>query len=107
MVKKRLPNKVIKEVEKYVAFLKSDRLPINAVYIFGSYAKGKQRKDSDIDVAVISPRFKNSWQALQYLWRNRPISLNMPIEPVGFNPKDFASKYSSLVNEIKTYGVKV
>ena len=107
MVKKRLPKKVIQGVEEYVASLRSDKLPIKSVYVFGSYAKGEQRKDSDVDVAIISPKFKNSWQALQYLWKNRPSNLNIPIEPMGFNPTDFKSKYSSLINEIKTYGVKV
>ncbi len=107
MVKKRLPKKVIETVEKYIAILKANNLPISAVYIFGSYAKGKERKDSDVDVAVISPQFKNSWEALQYLWRNRPQDLGMSIEPVGFSPEDFKSKYSSLINEIKTYGVAV
>jgi hypothetical protein len=29
------------------------------------------------------------------------------MEPVGFSPADFSSKYSTLINEIKTYGVAV
>lgn len=107
MVKRKLPEKVIKAVQKYIAILKTGNLPISAVYVFGSYAKGKEHEDSDVDVAVISPQFKNSWEALQYLWRNRPQDLGMSIEPVGFSPEDFKSKYSSLINEIKTYGVAV
>ena len=31
--------------------------PYSAVYLFGSYAKGCQRDDSDIDVAVILPDY--------------------------------------------------
>ncbi len=107
MVKRKLSEKVIQEVNKYVAVLKHDKLPIDAVYVFGSYAKGKERTDSDVDVAIISPQFKDSWEAMQYLWRIRPADLEMSIEPVGFSPIDFESKYSSLINEIKMYGVEV
>ena len=75
--------------------------------LFGSYAKGNARKNSDIDVAVISPDFKSPWSALDYLYSKLPYGKGWVIEPVGFSPADFSSKYSILINEIKTYGVEV
>lgn len=107
MAKKRLSKKVISEVKEYKKILKADNLPITCVYVFGSYAKGRARKDSDIDVAVISPMFKNAWQALTYLSKKVPYGLGWSIEPVGFNPKDFSDKYSTLISEIKEHGVRV
>ncbi|MEK7161329.1 MAG: nucleotidyltransferase domain-containing protein [Patescibacteria group bacterium] len=95
------------EVKEYKKILKADNLPITGVYVFGSYAKGSARKGSDIDVAVISPKFKNSWSALGYLYSKLPYGLGWTIEPVGFSPKEFNNKYSSLIYEIKTHGVKV
>lgn len=107
MAKKRLSKKVIEEVNQYKKLLKADKLPIVGVYVFGSHAKGKAQKDSDIDVAVVSSKFKDSWSALGYLYSKLPYGLGWTIEPIGFNPKEFSNKYSSLIHEIKTYGVRV
>ena len=87
--------------------MQADKLPMVSVYVFGSHAKGNARKDSDIDVAVISPDLKSRWSALDYLYSKLPYGMGWTIEPVGFNPTDFNSKYSTLINEIKTYGVEV
>lgn len=38
-------------LDKIIEYLNNDN-NISFAYLFGSYAKGKQRKDSDIDVAV-------------------------------------------------------
>ena len=107
MVKKKLSQKVISEVVEYKKLLQADSLPIVDVYVFGSHAKGNAKKDSDIDVAVVSPNFKSPWSALSYLYDKLPYGIGWTIEPVGFSPADFNSKYSSLINEIKMYGVKV
>ncbi len=107
MAKRKLPKKVISEVRKYKNILKADKLPIAGVYVFGSYAKGTPHKWSDIDVAVVSPRFKDWWQAMSYLHSKLPLGLGWSIEPHGFHPKDFNNKYSTLISEIKTHGVKV
>ncbi len=107
MVKKTLSKKITKEVKDYVADLKQDKLPINKVIVFGSYAKGSAHKWSDIDVCIISPKFNDSWKALQYLWLKRTKNdAPSTIEPVGFSPKDF-KEGSSLINEIKKYGVEI
>ena len=107
MVKRKLPDKIISEVNEYKNILKADKLPISAMYVFGSYAKGIPRKWSDIDVCVVSPKFIDTWDALTYLRRKVPFGLGWSIEPVGFSPADFEDKYSSLIHEIKTYGVEV
>lgn len=107
MVKKAIQKKVKKEIIKYIAGLKKDRLPIDKVILFGSYAKGAQHKWSDIDICVISPKFKNAWKATGYLWSKRQITdIRYAIEPVGFNPKDY-KEGSSLINEIKKTGIEI
>lgn len=108
MVKKAIPKKVKKEIEKYVKVLKADNLPISKVILFGSYAKGTQNKWSDIDLCIISPKFKDAFKTMQYLWIRREIKdVNYAIEPVGFSPKDFNNEYDSLIHEIKTTGTQV
>lgn len=107
MVKRKLPDKVIREVNEYKKLLEADNLPMDGVYVFGSYAKGTPHKWSDIDVCVVSTKFESPWDALTYLRRKLPYGKGWTIEPVGFNPDDFNRKYSTLINEIKTYGVEV
>ncbi len=107
MAKKTIPKKIEEEIFAYIANLKKDRLPIKKVILFGSYAKGAQHKWSDIDLCVISPQFKNAWQASGYLWSKRKISdFRYAIEPVGFSPKDY-KEGSSLINEIKQNGIEI
>ncbi len=106
MVKKRIPKSVEKSIKEYIQILKTDKLPIRRVYLFGSYAKGKQHKWSDVDVCVISPKFKDSWKATQYLWSKRIFRGKSTIEPIGFHPKDFKEK-TSLTQEIKKTGIEI
>lgn len=108
MVKKAIPKKVTEEIEKYVRVLKEDNLPISKVVLFGSYAKGTQKKWSDIDLCIVSPKFKNAYSAMQYLWLKRKIrDVDYTIEPVGFSPADFSDKYDSLIQEIKKTGIQI
>ncbi|MDO9399749.1 MAG: nucleotidyltransferase domain-containing protein [bacterium] len=108
MVKRTIPKKVKKEINKYIKILKADKLPIKKIILFGSYAKGEQHEWSDIDLCIISPKFKDAFEALQYLWLKRKIfDIQYVIEPIGFSPKDFKDKYSSLVYEIKTTGIEI
>ena len=43
---------VIKRVKKYADTVKKN-FPVKKIILYGSYAKGTHREDSDIDVAVI------------------------------------------------------
>ncbi|MCK4553754.1 nucleotidyltransferase domain-containing protein [Candidatus Parcubacteria bacterium] len=107
MAKKRIPKRVEKKVKEYVDILKADNLPIKKVILYGSYAKGRQHKWSDIDVCIISPKFKDPFEALQYLSLKTIFDMKYTIEPVGFSPRDFQDKYDSLINEIKTTGIEI
>jgi len=106
MVKKRVPKKIIKIDEGYTRRLTTEEdLPIERVLIFGSRIKGKIRFGSDIDVCIISPRFKNPLVALKFLWqkRNRKEVI-AGLEPVGFSKKDF-EEGSTFIEEIKKTGI--
>lgn len=107
MAKKKIPKKLEKKIHEYIDILKKDKLPINKVILFGSFAKGTEHKWSDVDLCVISPKFKNPMKAMNYLWQKTVFDMKYTIEPIGFNPDDFKDKYSSLINEIKTNGIEI
>jgi len=108
MAKKRIPKNIVKVVKDYTQRLsKQEKLPISRVIIFGSQVKGRPHKWSDIDVCIISPRFKDALKAMQFLFiqRNKKEVL-AGLEPVGFTEKAF-SQSSSLIEEIKNTGVEL
>jgi predicted nucleotidyltransferase len=80
---------ILNKVKRYVNALKRDRITVERAILFGSFAKGKYRKDSDIDVAIISRDF----QGIRFYDRARLVPLrrdiDVRIEPIPFRPEDF------------------
>jgi len=108
MAKKRIPKKVAEVVAGYTQRLsEQEKLPIKRVIVFGSQVKGRTHKSSDIDVCIISPRFKDILKSMQFLFikRNRKEVL-AGLEPIGFTEKDFKES-SCLIEEIKKTGVEL
>lgn len=95
-----MPKKIMTAINSYIDILKKDNLPIKQVFLFGSYAKGKQNKRSNVDLCIVSPKFKDAFKAAQYLWLKVNFDPKATIEPIGFNPKNFREG-SSLIEEIK------
>ena len=105
MVKKRIPKKVEKKIKEYIDIIKEDKVPVKKVILFGSYAKGEQRKWSDIDLCIISPRFKDSFEAMHYLLL-KSNKIDAIIEPHPYHPRDFVNE-DPLVWEIKKTGIEI
>jgi len=106
MVKKRIPKKIIRIVQNYIERLsEEEKILIKKVIIFGSHAKGKTHKWSDIDVCILSPDFQDSLKAMELLLiKRKREEVIAGLEPVGFTEKDFKDG-SSLIEEIKKTGV--
>ena len=58
MAKRTIDDEIIKSILKYVEKV-SEYYNIEAIILFGSYAKGTENDDSDIDVAIVSSDFKD------------------------------------------------
>jgi len=75
---KRTVVKIVRDYKKVVETL----IPNATVYLYGSYSKGTAHKDSDIDVAVIVPKYEGDWwEASSSLW-GATRKVNTLIEPV-------------------------
>ena len=60
----------------------AERLPLKALYLYGSYSKGNYREDSDIDIAVVVESLNdNYFEDTPLLWKLRRKISNL-IEPV-------------------------
>ena len=71
----------IELAKKYKAIV-AERLPLKALYLYGSYSKGNYREDSDIDIAVVVDSLSdNYFDDTPLLWKLRRRISNL-IEPV-------------------------
>lgn len=60
----------------------AERLPLKALYLYGSYSKGNHTKDSDIDIAVVVEHMnENYFEDTPLLWKLKRKISNL-IEPV-------------------------
>ena len=102
----RKADQVVIVVKKYIAELKRNKISIRKAIIFGSYAKGDAKKESDIDVALVSEVFSGG----RFEDRRKIIPLRREIgnriEPLPFRPEDFEND-GILAEEIKKTGVVV
>ncbi len=86
---------------------KKQGIPVQGVYIFGSYAKGTANKYSDIDVCIISIKFGLDRQKERVLLMNIRNGDDDLIEPHPFSPKDFSNPFDPLAFQIKEQGLLV
>lgn len=71
----------INKVKEYSILLKK-YIPLEKVYLFGSYAKSTNRADSDIDVAIVVKRIDGDYFSVQpLLWKLRR-QIDDRIEPI-------------------------
>lgn len=102
---------VIKKIVQTLAKdLNSKGIPVERIYLFGSYARGKPKRRSDIDIAVVSPKFK----AISDLGRIKLLSdvaryiypdCEVDIDVVGFTRDEIDNaSYFDLAGEISQNG---
>ncbi len=71
----------IKLAQSYKAAV-AERLPLKALYLYGSFSKGTYTADSDIDIAVVVDSLNDDYFAdTPLLWKLRRKISNL-IEPV-------------------------
>ncbi len=92
---------IVKSVQKYLKYVKDQGIPVSYGVLFGSYAKNKANKWSDIDVLVVSPRFDESQTAEDHeqLWMFAART-NKLIEPIPVGEKQYKEDRSSLILEV-------
>ena len=89
----------------YIKFIKSQDPNVKTAYLFGSYAKGTIREDSDIDLAIVFKDLKDTFDMQVKLMKLRR-EFDTRIEPHAFRESDFKSS-NPLANEILKTGLKI
>lgn len=100
---------VKKIIEEYKRALKTLGIESERIILYGSFAKGTQREDSDIDVLLISKDFENLnlRERLEVLGI-AAARIREPIEARGYTPQEIEeAQEASLLREILEVGVSV
>jgi predicted nucleotidyltransferase len=83
------------DIHKITNMILSECPETSAIYLFGSYAKGISREDSDIDIAILFPHNLH--------WKDRKDKLNRLYKAAGAYgyPIDFLLKTENSFEDLK------
>lgn len=86
----------IKLAQRYKAAV-AERLPLKALYLYGSFSKGTYHDDSDIDIAVVVEHLNDDYFAdTPLLWKLRR-KISTLIEPVLLTEDNSNPLYSDIL----------
>ena len=105
MVERTIKKEIEDSIQKFIEEIKK-KYNITAIILFGSYAKGTENEDSDIDIAVVSEDFKDIYDCMAVLM-GMTWDIDARIEPHPITTKDFEKVSNSFIKEIVDTGIKV
>jgi len=102
-----IKKKDLGSINRYIDLLKQEGIDVSQAILFGSYAKGTAKPESDIDIAIVSSQFgKNNLKEMMLL-RRLALKIDSHIEPLPFSPREINDRYSTLAQEILKYGISI
>ena len=105
MVKRTIDSKIMESIKKYVEKI-SQYYKIEEIILFGSYAKGTENEDSDIDIAIISSDFsdiiEDGAKLIGFTWK-----IDTRIEPHPITTEDYKKVSNPFIREVVDTGIKV
>jgi len=102
----QIPIKVKNIIDKYLASLKENNIPIKQAILFGSYARGNYHEWSDVDLALVSDIFEGNRIDDRSKIRRITLRVSSDIEVLPYRPQDFNSD-DPFVKEIMETGVRI
>jgi len=105
MVDDNTRKQISQTILKYAEYLKKE-YNINGIYLYGSYAKGNNTEDSDIDVAVISEDFTGDIIEDTFCLMKLRRKFDYRIEPHPFLAAEFNEDNPDAREVIQT-GIKI
>lgn len=102
---RKIDKEVMEAIKKYIQEI-SKHYKIDAIILFGSYAKGTENENSDIDVAIVSSDFKDiiddGANLIGYTWK-----IDTRIEPHPITKNDYEKADDPFIEEVIETGIKV
>ena len=102
------PDRLVRQLRRFRRKI-SARHGVQKMIIFGSFARGRTHRDSDVDLIVVSPRFRrrNASQRASPLYLE--WDLDLPVDFLCYTPEEFRdlSTRPSLVREALREGIVI
>lgn len=76
-------------VGEYIKALKNKNIRVEKAILFGSYAKGIAGKDSDIDIAIISPDFGQDYVEEAVMLKEISEEIDLDISPRPYSLEEY------------------
>jgi uncharacterized protein len=96
--------RVIDTVKQYIMIIPKD-FGVKKAYLFGSFAKGSEKEESDIDIALVLENMPDFFYAQKQLMKLRR-KVDLRIEPHPIKEQDFNS-LNPFANEIEKTGIEI
>ena len=101
-----IPDRVRRIIERYIAALQQNNVPISQAVLFGSYAQGNYQEWSDIDIALVSNIFEGKRFDDRGKIRRINLSVSSDLEILPYRPEDFTPDDPFVKNIMET-GVRI
>lgn len=98
------PSEILDKLNNFIDRINSAGIRVEKAYLYGSFASGRQKKTSDIDVALVSPNFSEDFVENDVTLAGIRAAVDCRIEPKAFRPEEFVDEHP-LVWEIKKHGI--
>ncbi len=96
--------RVIETVKQYIMIIPKD-FGVKRAYLFGSFAKGKEKENSDIDIALVLENMPDFFSAQKQLMKLRR-KIDLRIEPHPIKEQDF-NPLNPFAYEIEQTGIEI
>jgi len=97
-------------IESVKEFRKAaEKIGLERVYIFGSAARNEMKKDSDVDILLVSKSFAGKKFFKRAVGLRSYWKLDCPVDFLCYTPKEFEilSKKVSIVSEVVKDGIEI
>lgn len=99
---------IIKKLKNFRSSL-NEEIPIEKMFFFGSRAIGKPHRDSDIDLIIVSPKFRKKKFRYRPLGFYKYWNLNYPVDFLCYTPEEFnkLKKQITIIREAVREGIEI
>ena len=105
MVERTINKDILNSINKFIKEIKK-HYNVTTIILFGSYAKGTENENSDIDIAIISDDFEDIYECMANLM-GMTWDIDARIEPHPIKKKDFDEVSDYFIKEVIDTGIKV
>lgn len=106
MSDKKINSEIEENVLKYVKAI-CKLYKVEAIILFGSYAKGTEHEDSDIDIAIVIDAFKDNIIDEEVELMKMRKGIDYRIEPHIIRIDDYRKVSTPFIQEVIDTGIKV